>query len=88
MCYFSTQTVETHDNDSWVRTLDREHEKYLPLSINLADRLHLSEYILKKKKKKKFVRIYRSHPLRKHAYSNILKIIPPKHENFQIKKFW
>ena len=23
--------------------------------------------------------------LRKHAYSNILKILPPKHENFQIK---
>ena len=22
--------------------------------------------------------------LRKHAYSNILKILPPKHENFQI----
>ena len=26
-------------------------------------------------------------PLRKHAYSNILKILPPKHENFQIKNF-
>ena len=26
-------------------------------------------------------------PLRKHAYSNILKILPPKNENFQIKKF-
>ena len=24
-------------------------------------------------------------PLRKHAYSNILKILPPKHEHFQIK---
>ena len=24
--------------------------------------------------------------LRKHAYSNILKILPPKKENFQIKK--
>ena len=24
-------------------------------------------------------------PLRKHAYSNILKISPPKNENFQIK---
>ena len=24
--------------------------------------------------------------LRKHAYSNILKILPPKNENFQIKK--
>ena len=24
-------------------------------------------------------------PLRKHAYSNILKILPPKNENFQIK---
>ena len=24
--------------------------------------------------------------LRKHAYSNILKILPPKSENFQIKK--
>ena len=23
--------------------------------------------------------------LRKHAYSNILKILPPKNENFQIK---
>ena len=25
-------------------------------------------------------------PLRKHAYSNILKSLPPKHEHFQIKK--
>ena len=25
------------------------------------------------------------HTLRKHAYSNILKILPPKNENFQIK---
>ena len=25
------------------------------------------------------------HPLRKHAYSNILKILQPKKENFQIK---
>ena len=24
--------------------------------------------------------------LRKHAYSNILKILPPRNENFQIKK--
>ena len=24
-------------------------------------------------------------PLRKHAYSNILKILPPKHENFRIE---
>ena len=29
-----------------------------------------------------------SHALRKHAYSNILKILPPKNENFQIKKFY
>ena len=26
-----------------------------------------------------------SKPLRKHAYSNILKILPPKNENFQTK---
>ena len=26
-------------------------------------------------------------PLQKHAYSNILKISPPKNENFQIKTF-
>ena len=26
------------------------------------------------------------HSFRKHAYSNILKILPPKNENFQIKK--
>ena len=25
-------------------------------------------------------------PLRKHAFSNILKILPPKNKNFQIKK--
>ena len=25
--------------------------------------------------------------LRKHAYSNILKILPPRNENFQIKHF-
>ena len=28
----------------------------------------------------------RSTSLRKHAYSNILKILPPKNENFQIKR--
>ena len=27
------------------------------------------------------------HSLRKHAYSNILKILPPKTENYQIKKY-
>ena len=26
--------------------------------------------------------------LRKHNYSNILEILPPENENFQIKKFW
>ena len=26
--------------------------------------------------------------LRKHAYSNTLKILPPKHGNFSDKKFW
>ena len=26
--------------------------------------------------------------VQKHAYSNILKILPPKIENFQIKKIW
>ena len=26
-------------------------------------------------------------PLQNHAYSNILKILSPKHENFQIKSF-
>ena len=29
---------------------------------------------------------YLCYTLRKHAYSNILKILPPKNENFQIKK--
>ena len=32
-----------------------------------------------------FVRIASLKPLRKHAYSNILKILPPKIEKFQIK---
>ena len=27
------------------------------------------------------------HSLRKHAYSNILKILPPKTENYQIKNY-
>ena len=31
---------------------------------------------------------WREHPLRKHAYSNTLKILPPKMTIFQIKKFW
>ena len=30
---------------------------------------------------------YRSDALRKHAYSKILKILPPKNENFNIKKY-
>ena len=30
--------------------------------------------------------VYSLIPLLKHAYSNILKILPPKNENFQIKK--
>ena len=29
-----------------------------------------------------------SHTLRKHAYSNTLKILPPKNDNFSDKKFW
>ena len=29
--------------------------------------------------------IFGTQSLRKHAYSNILKIFPPKNENFQIK---
>ena len=29
--------------------------------------------------------MYEQIALRKHAYSNILKILPPKNENFQIK---
>ena len=29
-----------------------------------------------------------SAPLRKHAYSNTLKSLPPKHSNFSDKKFW
>ena len=38
---------------------------------------------LKKKKKSIWSHFYFS--LRKHVYSNILKILPPKNENFQIK---
>ena len=34
------------------------------------------------------IRINFTPPLRKHAYSSILKILPPKNENFQIKKIW
>ena len=30
--------------------------------------------------------IHTFYPLRKHAYSNILNFLPPKNENFQIKK--
>ena len=29
--------------------------------------------------------VYNDNSLRKHAYSNILKILPPKNENFQIQ---
>ena len=32
-----------------------------------------------------FLKYYFSMSLRKHAYSNIVKILPPKNENFQIK---
>ena len=32
-----------------------------------------------------FIKSLHMQLLRKHAYSNILKILPPKHENFQIK---
>ena len=32
------------------------------------------------------IRTYHMSSLRKHAYSNIMKILPPKIENFQIKK--
>ena len=36
-------------------------------------------------KTKTLVEIVVSNPLRKQAYSNILKILPPNNENFQIK---
>ena len=32
-----------------------------------------------------YLDIYLNYPLRKHAYSNILRILPPKYENFQMK---
>ena len=38
-----------------------------------------------KKKKKKQDSDQPSPPLRKHAYLNILKTLPPKNENFQMK---
>ena len=31
------------------------------------------------------VELYNGEPSRKHAYSNILRILPPKNENFQMK---
>ena len=33
-----------------------------------------------------FIRIEGRFPLRKHVFSNVLKILQPKQENFQIKK--
>ena len=56
-------------------------------SILLPQNLHdtLVEelaFALPKRKNKAFAK---SPPLRKQAYSNILKILPPKNENFQIK---
>ena len=40
------------------------------------DALHLREFL------SKYLKLF---PLRKHAYSNILRILPPKNENFQMK---
>ena len=37
-------------------------------------------------RKKKYEKDFQNVTLRKQAYSNILKILPPKTENFQIKK--
>ena len=36
--------------------------------------------------KKNGLNIDSGFPLRKHAFSNKLKILPPKNENFQVKK--
>ena len=48
---------------------------------------YISHTKKKKKKKKKIPRILidKKVTLGKHAYSNILKILQPKQENFQIK---
>ena len=50
-------------------------------TMNFVNIEHIYIYSLKKKKKKK----KKKKTLWKHAYSNILKILPPKNENFQIK---
>ena len=48
-----------------------------------SDAFVRSENILRQEVKGGWEELERS--LRKHAYSNILKILPPKNENFQIK---
>ena len=58
----------------------------LPNSVSAPSRTKKKK---KKKKKQQWnhfkITAMKQRSLRKLAYSNILKILPPKHENFQIK---
>ena len=71
----STSSVEHYSETHTVKTTVMKQNKWLN-----GD--------LKSKHKKSINRSRRARPqtLRKHAFSNILKISPPKTENFQIKK--
>ena len=50
--------------------------------------VHVLTFYLSTKKNNKKTHIVASITLRKHAYSNILKMLPPKNAKFSDKKFW
>ena len=90
----------TYKRSKWIlkrASLASDMDVFTSLLIGLSLRERISnicEQILYFKSSPSFQKIGKvnslsaklvSHSLQKHAYSNILKLLPPKHENFQIK---
>ena len=72
--------IELEDNKQFISNIPRNNKK-LPQSSQRP----LPQEILARANNLRIKRTIVFFPLRKHAYSNILKILPPKTESFQIK---
>ena len=77
-CFFNKPQIKIYSYvDDLILIWSNVHEK---LSSRLIARMHFFMWTTKTDQSVQMCR-----PLRKHTYSNILKISPPKNENFQIK---
>ena len=75
-------------NPQWLELPMSRTIFYCPKDVRAIDvrlYIHIQIYILLEKNISYLMDKPQKCSLRKHAYSNILKILPPKNENFQIK---